>query len=196
MTNKASHSVQWRLIWQINNLWVTWFVTILAFWHLHMNLWLFVAYDIRAVKIILSFITPPLDTKYELCGKILFFPFKGYICGKKYRAKVAAMGEVTASLWSTSLGGCNDFNLHISSLLKSLQHKWSAIGHKLPRRAQNEKIKLRHALVCDNMHIFLSVFDVAEKWAALRRAEKTSKNIHAESSKQRMQSSSARTEHH
>jgi hypothetical protein len=68
--------------------------------------------------------------------------------------------------------------------LKSLQHKWSAIGHKLPRRAQNEKMKLRHALVCvcvrQHAHLFLGVFDVAEKWAALRRAEKTSKNIHAE----------------
>jgi hypothetical protein len=76
------------------------------------------------------------------------------------------------------------FHLHISyvRLLKSLQHKWSAIGHKLPRRAQNEKMKLRHALVCATtcIHIsYSSVFDVAEKWAALRRAEKTSKNIHA-----------------
>jgi hypothetical protein len=46
----------------------------------HLNLWHFVAYDIRAHEIILSFKTQ-LDAKYELCGKTLFFPFKGLTFG-------------------------------------------------------------------------------------------------------------------
>jgi hypothetical protein len=55
-----------------------------------------VAYDIRAHKIILFFKTQ-LDAKYELCGKIFFFPIKGHAFAKNTAHKWL-MGEVTASL--------------------------------------------------------------------------------------------------